>query len=256
MSAGLEFPATSIKQLQDEFFLRTLPFRHPAGEYYFRSSGLNSPTGTVVLFQFENHLVASATLISANKFSSPSGEYSGVLAFAPPSIRVFEPIDAQNLKAIWPSFRAFSNAKQSLDPELYPNFEKSLLRVRSPEGPVLLPGEDVPNEVYLEGGKTKVEVNAYERNWNARRACINHHGTACKICCIDFLQLYGETARGFIHVHHIEPLSKHDGPREVDPKTDLVPVCPNCHAVLHMKSPCYTVDEVKAMIHSVNQEQA
>ncbi|WP_218949237.1 MULTISPECIES: HNH endonuclease [unclassified Acinetobacter] len=48
-----------------------------------------------------------------------------------------------------------------------------------------------------------------------------------------FEHTYGAFAKDFIHVHHIEPLHDIGKEYEVDPKEDLRPVCPNCHAMLH-----------------------
>ncbi len=46
----------------------------------------------------------------------------------------------------------------------------------------------------------------------------------------------GEVGRDFIHVHHISFISSMKGrEHKVNPKTDLIPVCPNCHAILHRK---------------------
>jgi hypothetical protein len=256
MSAALEFPSTTIKQLQDDFFLRELPFSYPYGEYYFRNSGIDAPSGSVVLFQFDNHLVASAVLLSSKKFKAPLGEYSGSLSFLPSSIKVFSPMNVLMMKSIWPRFQSFSQVKQSLSPEQYPEFVKSLVDVRIPVGTITNPGEDPPKEVFFEGGKTQVMVDAYERNWKARQACIVFHGTACAICGFDFSKVYGEIAKDFIHVHHVKAISAQDGPYEVDPQKDLVPVCPNCHAVLHMKTPCYEVDEVKSLLRSANRDRS
>ena len=36
-----------------------------------------------------------------------------------------------------------------------------------------------------------------------------------------------------IHIHHIKPLFEIGETYEVDPVKDLIPVCPNCHMVLH-----------------------
>jgi 5-methylcytosine-specific restriction protein A len=59
-----------------------------------------------------------------------------------------------------------------------------------------------------------------------------------------FEQCYGEVAKGFIHVHHLRPLSEIGEEYEVDPIADLRPVCPNCHAVLHLRVPAYSIEEV------------
>jgi 5-methylcytosine-specific restriction protein A len=52
---------------------------------------------------------------------------------------------------------------------------------------------------------------------------------------------------GYIHVHHIVPLSAIKESYVVDPVTDLVPVCPNCHAIIHRKMPPYLIEEVRAL---------
>ncbi|MCA9251266.1 MAG: HNH endonuclease [Phycisphaerales bacterium] len=103
-------------------------------------------------------------------------------------------------------------------------------------------------EVRIEGRSLVVELTRYERDPLLRAMCIAECGAACVICGFDFLTAYGDIADGFIHVHHLEPLSAVGEVHEVDPATDLVPVCPNCHAVFHMRTPPFSPDEVRAMI--------
>jgi len=35
---------------------------------------------------------------------------------------------------------------------------------------------------------------------------------------------------------------------KVNPVNDLIPVCPNCHWVIHLSDPPQTVEEVKALL--------
>jgi 5-methylcytosine-specific restriction enzyme A len=105
-------------------------------------------------------------------------------------------------------------------------------------------------EVYLEGARTTVTVNAYERNSTARRKCIEAHGSICKVCNVDQTSVYGPTAAGRIHVHHLRPLSTLDGTYQVDPIHDLLPVCPNCHAMLHSRNPPLSVTELQGLMHA------
>lgn len=86
-----------------------------------------------------------------------------------------------------------------------------------------------------EGAKTRVEVNRYERDPNARRRCLERYDYTCQVCGLKFEERYGDFARGFMHAHHKVPLSQvidHEN-HQVNPVTDLVAVCPNCHAMLH-----------------------
>lgn len=107
--------------------------------------------------------------------------------------------------------------------------------------------EEVPDSVW-EGARRSVTVNRYERSPAARAACIEHHGSACLICGFDFAQTYGADFQGFIHVHHIVPISKIGEQYEVDPINDLIPVCPNCHAALHYGGKEQSPDDIKALL--------
>lgn len=100
----------------------------------------------------------------------------------------------------------------------------------------------------VEGSVSRVLVNAYERNPKARQRCIEAHGTACSICEFCFGTRYGPEAEGYIHVHHLRPLSEVGGEYVIDPVVDRRPVCPNCHAVLHLGGRCRSIDEVKRLL--------
>ena len=49
-------------------------------------------------------------------------------------------------------------------------------------------------------------------------------------------------------VHHLIPISTYGEERLINPLEELVPVCPNCHAMLHRKNPPYSIEEMKAII--------
>lgn len=100
----------------------------------------------------------------------------------------------------------------------------------------------------IEGVGKTVVVNAYERNSKARQLCILHYGLDCSVCELNFEKVYGEIGQGYMHVHHLRPLSSIGVSYEVDPIKDLRPVCPNCHAMLHKKEPPYTIHELRAVI--------
>ncbi|MDD5365912.1 MAG: HNH endonuclease [Gallionellaceae bacterium] len=109
--------------------------------------------------------------------------------------------------------------------------------------------EEIPVE-YREGNSIQVFVSRYERDPRAREACIHHFGTSiCQICGFDFLAAYGEIGREFIHVHHLRPLANSKDDRLIDPVAELLPVCPNCHAMLHTRKPNpWTPEELAAMM--------
>lgn len=108
-----------------------------------------------------------------------------------------------------------------------------------------------PQKKYVEGASTQTLVNSFERNASARRACLDHHGYACKACGLDFGARYGELGRGFIHVHHVVKISSIGKKYVINPVTDLIPVCPNCHAMIHQSDPPLSVENLRMHIREV-----
>lgn len=113
--------------------------------------------------------------------------------------------------------------------------------------PAESPGE-IRGQKFREGAMMQVTVNAYERNPAARRACIEHYGCSCKVCGFNFEEEWGELGKDFIHVHHLKEISSVGEEYEVDPVNDLIPVCPNCHAMLHRRKPVGSVDEMRRLL--------
>lgn len=105
-----------------------------------------------------------------------------------------------------------------------------------------------PPELYEEGDRVTVMVNRYERDPLARKKCISHYGARCVVCAFSFQECYGESMADFIHVHHLTPISTLGRQGVVDPIVDLRPVCPNCHAVIHSKTPALSIEEVQSFL--------
>jgi 5-methylcytosine-specific restriction endonuclease McrA len=98
---------------------------------------------------------------------------------------------------------------------------------------------------YLEGTRFDIIASGRERDIKARNACIQHYGCICAVCTLDFGEMYGDIGRGFIHVHHRNPLADAEGERQVNPITDLIPLCPNCHAMVHRRNPPLELEELR-----------
>ncbi|WP_445156783.1 HNH endonuclease [Halomonas sp. E14] len=114
--------------------------------------------------------------------------------------------------------------------------------------PGVLPEEIENPESVSEEAKKTIAVNVYERDPNARKKCLKHWGTKCVICNFDFERVYGELGRGLIHVHHLKPLAEVGEEYDLNPVSDLRPICPNCHAMLHRKRPALSIAELKEFI--------
>jgi 5-methylcytosine-specific restriction protein A len=150
-----------------------------------------------------------------------------------------------------PPFSDFHWAAQAAGVEIPPEVAEALavewgVKARGEE--FRLPEETTLDSGYPEGSVRPALVNAYERSPHARAKCIAHYGACCSACGFDFAAVYGEIAAGFIHVHHNVPLSQVAPGYRVDPIRDLRPMCPNCHAVLHMQNPPMGVDELRSVL--------
>ena len=113
-----------------------------------------------------------------------------------------------------------------------------------------IPEEVEKTEPLYEGAIRNITVNAYERSSAAREMCILHYGCRCVVCGLMLAEKYGEIAQGLIHVHHLRQLAGINAKYRVDPIKDLRPVCPTCHAVIHSRTPPFTIKEVAAMIET------
>lgn len=102
---------------------------------------------------------------------------------------------------------------------------------------------------YEEGKKSSKFVTRYERDARLKKQAKKIHGTTCFACGFNFGDFYGEYAKDFIHIHHVVPVSEFGESKSVNPKTDLVPVCANCHGIIHRKKErTLSIDELKTMI--------
>lgn len=100
----------------------------------------------------------------------------------------------------------------------------------------------------LPGARMRIEFNRYERDRRNRAAALAIHGHRCMACGIDMAERYGPVAEGLIEVHHIMPVSEVGSGYIINPKSDLVPLCPDCHSVAHRRLPPYSIQELQNML--------
>lgn len=127
-----------------------------------------------------------------------------------------------------------------------------------PIDPLIPKGFDVRSDEvrpaeFLEGvSKLRVHITR-ERNtqlvkeaktiWNQR----TKGKPVCSVCGFCFATVYGDIGTEFIEAHHTTPVSDLTS-ETVMAVQDLVPVCSNCHAMLHRRQPWLTVDELKTIV--------
>jgi len=110
----------------------------------------------------------------------------------------------------------------------------------------MMPKDDEGGKL-TEGRIHQVHVTKHERNRSLRQICLQHYGYVCQVCKIDFEKVYGEPGKQFIEVHHLNPIADTDGEHALDPVEGLVPLCSNCHSMIHRKpgGQPYTLQELR-----------
>lgn len=191
--------------------------------------------------------------VSADPLSAKNDYFAVIENFTPFAEAVPAKIAGEYLETV-PDNRASNYWRDGVRPVSQTDYDAILSHAQ------LLPAQ--PNEVVQlrqedpidfvsanEGNKTTYFGTRYERRKDLRLKAIEIHGLDCKGCGFDFEQVYGEHAKGFIHVHHVMPISKFGGEKQVDPATDLITLCANCHAMVHRKrDSTLSIDELKAMV--------
>ena len=114
----------------------------------------------------------------------------------------------------------------------------------------IFPTEERSDDL-IEGALNQVLVNKYERNIEARNRCIEFYGATCQVCDLEFSKKYGDIGTGFIHVHHIVPLHEIKKEYIIDPIRDLIPVCPNCHSMIHSGEPMLSIKDLRERVKSI-----
>lgn len=156
-----------------------------------------------------------------------------------------ESVDVNNIQQWFPQQSGISIESEVLDnlESNWFNYIKNNKYIKNS----FFPKGDIPDieETYREGKSKDITQTRYERNPEARKMCLLHYGYSCKVCNFNFEAYFGEVGKSFIHVHHINQISEVGQEYEVDPIKDLIPVCPNCHAMIHSKRPAFTIEEIK-----------
>lgn len=152
-------------------------------------------------------------------------------------------------------YKLARNSREEYQPAVLEFLRQELKQpVPEPGTYLRLSKKEDESKVFYEGARKQISVKTYERNRLAREECLKHHGSRCQVCEQYMSDIYGSAAVGLIHVHHLRPISEVQENCPVKPEKDLIPVCPNCHAVIHRRKPPYTIEEVKGFLEEAKQD--
>ena len=138
----------------------------------------------------------------------------------------------------------------------YDDIKTSFGKVYKARASVIVPYK----ELISEGEKVFVDTKTYKRSRKLRNAAIEHFskgGTiACDCCGFEFKSFYGEKyGESCIEIHHLKPIFEYASMSIVqtidEALKNLLPVCPNCHRVIHRY--CITAEMIPQFKRNISK---
>lgn len=120
----------------------------------------------------------------------------------------------------------------------YVDVRKTFGKVYKARGTEIIPYQ----ELIMEGESKYVLTKTYERSQKLRNVAIEHFSRngiiSCDCCGFEFKSFYGEKyGISCIEIHHLRPIFQYASTSMVqtidNALRNLLPVCPNCHRVIH-----------------------
>lgn len=256
-----EFPE---KKAVDDFILHDLKYE---GLYYYRKKSFTNDfyDRLFVLFQYDGYLIGCGEKIFQKR--EQTGDYFGYYEFDTNTVRLFDrPITAGDfLPLVDNSINGFSQALQKIDIQYLDCIISYIdLHCFESEAETIITETIQCNPQTGSEGKRILQYGArYERDPKLRKAaidfCRQKNGTLiCEACQTNYEGLYGELGFSVMEVHHIKPLGQVGYEHDVNPQTDLVCLCANCHKMMHYMLRTYgrsfTAEELRATILDSNNK--
>lgn len=256
-----EFPA---KKDVDNFLLHDLKYD---GLYYYRKKSFtNDPYDRIfVLFQYDGHLIGCGERVFQKR--EQRGDYSGYYEFNKNTVLLFNrPITAGDfLPLVDNSICGFSQALQKIDIQYLESIVSyiDLNCFESDAETIITETVQCDPQTGSEGKRILQYGTRYERDPKLRKAAIDfcrqkNGSLICEVCQTDYEGLYGGLGLSVIEVHHIKPLGQIGREHNINPQTDLICLCANCHKMIHYVMRTYgrsfTVEELKDTISDSNSK--
>jgi hypothetical protein len=206
----------TVEEVQNEFFLDTLLKQD--GIYRYRTQGSTSTEGTVMLFQFQSQIIASAMYLGEKRYKQPleveGDEYKGEFHFSPNTIQVFDPITEKEMKEVWSEFKIVRRFWQ-LPAGQYPAFLAKRRNVR-PRSPLQADAADDDPDGYQgnnedERSKITREISARRGAKKFRNSLLKRYGNQCLVT--------GCTIIDVLEAAHIHP---HRGLKDDHPENGVL----------------------------------
>lgn len=238
----------TFQDVQNKFFLEDLVTRERCA-YKYRERGLKSQNNALLLFQYNNMIIASARLDEVEIFEdAEEGIYRGAYYLYPESIQVFEPITLKDFQIVCPSFIGFSHTKQYIDINWLSEILK-LIELKSQNYELSIKSKEVAEDIAEKEAKQlsnkellkrisnnkmpkityRNKITTYPRDPNLKELVKRLADGNCQLCgqAAPFNDKGGSP---YLEEHHVIRLA--DGGK--DELSNVVALCPNCHSKIHI----------------------
>lgn len=98
---------------------------------------------------------------------------------------------------------------------------------------------------FLEGFKREIKTENSFRSQKLVKLAKEKYGTDCAVCGFSFEKKYGQHGKDFIEIHHLMPIENGIRQSTID---DVIPVCSNCHRMLHKGKTMLSIEYLKEII--------
>lgn len=154
--------------------------------------------------------------------------------------RLFEAIMAPNTPAETPKEEPKQESKE---------MNQTVSQLKEPEVIVAVK-EEVPHQEEVIAQKEESFIRLSKSSMmeeEIKKECIDYYGAICDICGFDFGYTYGEAYEGCIEVHNVHGLEE-EITEKTHPTEDLIPICCNCHRIIHSQTPPISVEQMRKMV--------
>ncbi len=238
-----DFTGKDISFVQN-WFLEYLPFK----TYYSKTNKLKVINGKrLILFRYKNAVIASAILEAIFKDIKSRPGYSVGYYFDPHSIKIFAPLNKDEIKGIWPNVGGYGQAALKLDTDKYDEFI-TLIESRGYQTINEKRFEEEVNEIQLpdtvtiedkpeEKSKKERTSNTWKRNSLISKKGLLESDYTCLIDSNHKTFRAKSTNRNYVEAHHLVPMQYQDNfDYSLDVVANITSLCPNCHALIHFGS--------------------
>ncbi|MEE1072395.1 MAG: hypothetical protein U0L26_08420 [Cellulosilyticum sp.] len=173
--------------------------------------------------------------------------FEAIMSPTPTKEEVEEQPKVEKENIISPTKKIETHSEESqVEKTIVPIKEEAIQKIpTASEAKIVQPVEEIKEEVKLE--ETQPEEGALDYKARIKKECLEYYGAICDICGFDFGYTYGEAYEDCIEVHNVNGTDE-EIKEDTHPVQDLIPVCCNCHRIIHSQNPPISVEKMRKIV--------